>query len=45
MSIGKPQTVTIDGTEIVVPVSIVDKGGTEVVHADITIWVTPKPAR
>ena len=34
-----------DGTEIVVPVSIVDKGGTEVVHADITIWVTPKPAR
>ena len=34
-----------DGAEIVVPVSIVDKGGTEVVHADITIWVTPKPAR
>ena len=30
-----------DGTEIVVPVSVVDKFGTEVVHADITCWVTP----
>src|SRR3954467_7986989 len=30
-----------DGTEVVVPVSIVDKSGTEVVHADITCWVTP----
>jgi hypothetical protein len=32
-----------DGTEIVVPVSVVDKSGTEVVHADITTWVTPAP--
>jgi acyl-coenzyme A thioesterase PaaI-like protein len=32
---------TIDGTEIVVPVSVVDKSDTEVVHADITCWVTP----
>ena len=31
----------VDGTEIVVPVSVVDKSGTEVVHADITCWVTP----
>jgi hypothetical protein len=30
-----------DGTEIVVAVSVVDKSGTEVVHADITTWVTP----
>jgi hypothetical protein len=31
----------IDGVELVVPVSVVDKSGTEVVHADITCWVTP----
>jgi hypothetical protein len=30
-----------DGTEIVVPVNVVDKAGVEVVHADITCWVTP----
>lgn len=30
-----------DGAEIVVPVSVVDKTGAEVVHADITTWVTP----
>ena len=30
-----------DGIEIVVPVSVVDRSGTEVVHADITTWVTP----
>jgi acyl-coenzyme A thioesterase PaaI-like protein len=30
-----------EGAEIVVPVSVVDKRGTEVVHADITTWVTP----
>ena len=30
-----------EGAEIVVPVSVVDKSGTEVVHADITCWVTP----
>jgi acyl-coenzyme A thioesterase PaaI-like protein len=30
-----------DGAEIVVPVSVVDKAGVEVVHADITTWVTP----
>ena len=29
-----------DGVELVVPVSVVDKSGTEVVHADITCWVT-----
>jgi hypothetical protein len=32
---------TTDGVELVVPVSVVDKSGTEVVHADITCWVTP----
>lgn len=31
-----------EGTEVVVPVSIYDKHGVEVVHADITTWVTPK---
>lgn len=30
-----------EGTELVVPVSVVDRNGTEVVHADITTWVTP----
>jgi acyl-coenzyme A thioesterase PaaI-like protein len=30
-----------DGVDVVVPVSLVDKSGTEVVHADITCWVTP----
>lgn len=29
------------GTDLVVPVSITDRSGTEVVHADITTWVTP----
>jgi hypothetical protein len=30
-----------DGVELVIPVSVNDKVGTEVVHADITCWVTP----
>ena len=30
-----------DGVELVVPVSVFDMAGTEVVHADITTWVTP----
>src|SRR6478735_3587875 len=30
-----------EGTEVLVPVSVTDKAGTEVVHADITCWVTP----
>ena len=30
-----------DGAEVVIPVSVTDKAGTEVVHADITCWVTP----
>ncbi|SDE31770.1 hotdog fold domain-containing protein [Rhodococcus tukisamuensis] len=29
------------GAELTVPVSIYDKSGTEVVHADITVWLTP----
>ena len=29
------------GFEVVVPVSITDRSGHEVVHADITTWVTP----
>lgn len=29
-----------EGTEITVPVRITDRDGTEVVHADITTWVT-----
>ncbi|RDH74235.1 DUF4442 domain-containing protein [Mycolicibacterium moriokaense] len=31
----------VDGTEIVVPVAVTDRDGVEVVHADITTWVTP----
>jgi Domain of unknown function (DUF4442) len=30
-----------DGVELVVPVSVIDRAGIEVVHADITCWVTP----
>lgn len=33
------------GTELVVPVAITDRAGVEVVHADITTWVSPVPAR
>jgi acyl-coenzyme A thioesterase PaaI-like protein len=29
-----------DGVELVVPVSVTDRSGCEVVHADITTWVT-----
>jgi acyl-coenzyme A thioesterase PaaI-like protein len=30
-----------EGSDLVVPVSVTDRAGTEVVHADITCWVTP----
>jgi hypothetical protein len=30
-----------EGAEVVVPVSVFDRAGAEVVHADITTWVTP----
>ncbi|KUH95675.1 hotdog fold domain-containing protein [Mycobacterium sp. IS-3022] len=30
-----------EGADLVVSVSVVDRAGTEVVHADITCWVTP----
>ena len=30
-----------EGADVVVPVSVTDRNGTEVVHADITCWVTP----
>ena len=33
-------TALASGTELVVPVSITDRSGTEVMHADITTWVT-----
>lgn len=29
-----------DGTDVVIPVSITDRAGTEVVHADITVWIS-----
>jgi acyl-coenzyme A thioesterase PaaI-like protein len=29
-----------DGADVIVPVSVLDTHGTEVVHADITCWVT-----
>ncbi|MGX9789928.1 hotdog fold domain-containing protein [Mycobacterium sp. MMS18-G62] len=31
----------IEGVDVVIPVSVIDKSGVEVVHADITCWVTP----
>jgi protocatechuate 3,4-dioxygenase beta subunit len=30
-----------EGVELVVAVAVIDRNGTEVVHADITTWVTP----
>jgi hypothetical protein len=30
-----------DGFELVVPVTVTDRSGTEVVHADITTWSQP----
>ncbi|MEU7765407.1 hotdog fold domain-containing protein [Nocardia sp. NPDC049190] len=37
-----PEFATItEGHELIVPVSIYDNHGVEVVHADITTWVTP----
>lgn len=30
----------VDGVDIVVPVSVTDRSGVEVVHAEITTWVT-----
>ena len=32
----------VEGTDLVVPVSVTDRNGVEVVHADITTWVTPR---
>jgi hypothetical protein len=29
------------GVDLVVPVRVTDRGGVEVVHAEITTWVTP----
>jgi hypothetical protein len=29
-----------DGFELVVPVTLTERSGTEVVHADITTWIT-----
>jgi Domain of unknown function (DUF4442) len=31
----------VDGVDVVVPVSVIDRDGNDVVHADITTWVTP----
>jgi acyl-coenzyme A thioesterase PaaI-like protein len=33
-----------DKQEITVPVAVTDRGGREVFHADIVIWVTARPA-
>ncbi len=30
-----------EGTELLIPVSVTDRNGVEVVHAEITTWVTP----
>ncbi|AZG48328.1 hotdog fold domain-containing protein [Gordonia insulae] len=32
----------VDGTDVVVDVRVLDKNGVEVVHCDITTWVTPR---
>jgi hypothetical protein len=31
----------VDGVEMVVPVSVIDRAGAEVVRAESTTWVTP----
>ena len=31
-----------EGAEMIVPIAVYDKAGVEVVHADITTWITPK---
>ncbi|MGW4478795.1 hotdog fold domain-containing protein [Rhodococcus triatomae] len=36
-----PEFGDTEGVDLVVPVSILDRAGVEVVHADITVWVTP----
>lgn len=35
-------TAVTEGTDLVIPVYLTDRSGAEVVHADITVWVTPK---
>jgi acyl-coenzyme A thioesterase PaaI-like protein len=35
-------TAITEGVDLVVPVSVFDRDGTEVVHAEITTWVTPR---
>ena len=35
-------TAITEGQDLIVPIRILDKHGTEVVHADITTWITPK---
>ncbi|WP_072806561.1 hotdog fold domain-containing protein [Rhodococcoides yunnanense] len=35
-----PNFDAIDGADLVVPVSITDRAGVEVVHADITVWLS-----
>ena len=30
-----------EGTDLIVPIRILDRAGTEVVHAEITTWITP----
>jgi hypothetical protein len=34
-----------ESREVVVPVDVLDAGGRTVVHADITMWVSPKRRR
>ncbi len=34
-------TQSSEGFDLIVPVRITDRAGNEVVHADITTWVTP----
>ena len=35
-------TAVTEGTDLVIPVYLTDRSGAEVVHADITVWVTPR---
>jgi acyl-coenzyme A thioesterase PaaI-like protein len=34
-----------ESREVVVPVDVLDERGTVVVHADITMWLSPRPVR
>jgi hypothetical protein len=39
-----PELIYGEPQDVIVPVTVLDQQGTEVVHADITMYVSPRPA-